>query len=300
MSVNYGGPPAGGFSNAPMGRVDFSWIGQAFELFKANWVIWIVAALMQYVPTVIGAIIGGVFGATETQHTAYPQSPYGALHGLPSVSTGLNTLNGHLPPVIALAFDILSLLYFGWLNGGIYTTAVKQVRGELISVSDLFNGGSLLWRMLGYTFIYYLAYLVGLAFCIVPGYLVLGLLLPGFALIADGQTVGNAISRSMTAMSRDILSAATFSFVMQLVMFVSLIPCCLGLFVTIPMYLLIPALAYRDMIGMPGGTTSPAYRMPSGFSPPQSSVWPPPPEARPPAFGRPIDPEPPSNLPPAE
>jgi len=301
MSVNYGGPPTGGFTNAPLGRVDFGWIGQAFELFKANWVVWVVATLMLFVPSVIAGIIGGIVGANEAQrNTGNLPPPYGAYPGPPSMSTGLNMLSGNLPPALSVTINIISLLYAAWLNGGVYRTAVMQVRGEPISISDLFSGGSVLWKMLGFNIIYSLAYLIGLAFFIVPGFLVLGLLLPAVALIVDGESVGNAISRSVDAMKKDMWNAAAFVFVMFLVLCVSIIPCGLGLFVTIPMYVLIAALAYRDMIGMPGGTSGPVYGMPSGYSPPQAGVWPPPPETRPPAFGRPIDPEPPSTLPPTE
>jgi len=301
MSVNYGGPPAGGFSNVPLGRVDFGWIGQAFELFKANLAVWIVAALVALVPSIIAGIIGGAIGANLAFHnTGYPQPTYGSYSGPSSLSTRLNILSGNIPIGVSIGIRAFSILYSALLYGGIYRTAVKQVRGEPISIGDVFSGVPLFWKMLGFNIIYYLAAVVGLILCIVPGFLVIGLLLPASALIADGETVGNAISRSTEAMKKDLWIAAAFVFVLFLVLAASMLPCFLGLFVTFPMYFLIAALAYRDMVGMPGGTTSPAYRMPSGFSPPQSSVWPPPPEARPPAFGRPIDPEPPSTLPPTE
>lgn len=50
MSVNYGEPPAGGFNNTPLRRVDFGWIREAFELYRANPGLWIVATLMTSVP----------------------------------------------------------------------------------------------------------------------------------------------------------------------------------------------------------------------------------------------------------
>ena len=44
MSVAYGGGP-GGAGYAPNGQVNFGWIGESFDLFKANVGVWLVAVL---------------------------------------------------------------------------------------------------------------------------------------------------------------------------------------------------------------------------------------------------------------
>ena len=61
MSVAYGGP-SGGY--APSGKVNFGWIGEAFELFKANTSVWIVATLLALVPVILSFIVGAMFGAS--------------------------------------------------------------------------------------------------------------------------------------------------------------------------------------------------------------------------------------------
>jgi len=296
MSVNYGGPPAGeatygGGGYAPPGRVNFGWIGQAFELFKANPGVWIVATLMAFVPTLIGAIIGAVFGVSAAQHTTYGQPPYGSTPP-PSGSSPFggqqNPLTGGLPPGLSLAIQAFSLLYSAWLYGGIYRTAVKQVRGEAIGVEDVFSGAPLLWKMLGYNIVYGLAVGTGFVLCIVPGFLLAGLLFPGFALIADGETLGNAITRSIAAMKQDMWNAGAFAFVISLVAVAGVFACFVGLFVTLPLFFLSGALAYRDMVGMPGlSGGGGGYGSPTGYGAAQPGVWPPPPDARPPAFGQP-------------
>ena len=62
---------------------------------------------------------------------------------------------------------------------------------------------------------------------------------------------------------------------MGLLALVSALPLGLGLLVTVPMVFLLPALAYRDMVGMPGMV----FPAPPSYDPPQAGVWPPPPTA---------------------
>jgi hypothetical protein len=294
MSVAYGGGPGGGY--APTGRVNFGWIGEAFELFKANIAVWLVASIMVLVVTsVIGGIIGGIFGAASAMHGTVGQPPFGSSpYGAPPFGGQRNPFNSGLPIGLNIGIQVVSLIYTSFLYGGIYRTAVKQVRGEMISVSDIFSGGSLFLSMLGFTLIYTLAVSLGTVLCIVPGLLLSGLLFPGYALIADGESLSNAISRCVDGMKKDMWNAAAFVFVMGLLIFASVFAFCLGEFVTMPMFWLVGVLAYRDMIGMPGlGAPASPYGMPPtpGYTP---GVWPPPPSQTP-SFGQP---PPPSALPP--
>lgn len=293
MSVSYG-EPTGAY--APPGRVNFGWIGEAFALFQANAGLWIVATLLSLVPILVGAIVGAIYGATAAASGNVPPPPDPSDRG--AVLT--RALSGGLPPVLNLGIRIVTAIYTAWLAGGVYRTAVKQVRGEAVSISDLFGGGDSMWKMLGFNIVYNLLTFIGTLFCIVPGALLAGLLFPGYALIADGESLGEAISRSMAAMKRDMWNAAAFIFVMGLLLLVSLIPCGLGLFVTLPMLYLVTALAYRDMIGMPGlGAPASAYGAGQYGAPPPNApgVWPPPPgqqspygQPPPPSFGQPPPP----------
>jgi hypothetical protein len=227
---------------------------------------------MAFVPSIIGALIGGAFGAAAARSGSVGQPPLGQS----PFGGGQNPFTGGLPPGLSLVIDVFSALYGAWLYAGIYQVAVKQVRGEAVNIGDIFTGAPLMWKMLGFNIVYGLAVTIGMVFCLVPGFLLSGLLFPGYALIAEGESVGNALSRSMDAMKRDMWNAAAFVFVLGLLVVVSLIPCGLGLFVTVPMYFLCAALAYRDMIGMPGrNQAAPAYGAPA------PGVWPPPPQQYP-------------------
>ena len=200
-------------------------------------------------------------------------------------------------PGANIGLRIFSAAWTAFFYGGVYRMAVKQVRGEPISFGDIFSGGPTFLPMLGFNIVYGLASGIGLLFCLVPGFLIMGLLLAGPALVTDGAGVGGAISRSNDGMKVDMWNAAAFVFVMGLILVVSAVPCGLGLFVTVPMYWLISALAYRDMIGIPG------LAAPAGpsYGAPQPGVWPPPPSAgqAPPVWGQtPTQTPPPARRPP--
>lgn len=284
MSVNYGGPPAGGMpyggggaGYAPPGKVNFGWISEAFTLFQANIAVWIVAGLLSLVPIIFGAIIGAIAGASGAATTgAYApdaSNPGAAL---------AQRLGGGLNPGVSLIIRVVAAIYGAWLYGGVYRAAIKQVRGEPISTADLFTGVPTMWSMLGFSVVYGLATGVGFVLCIVPGLLAAGLLFPGYALIADGESFGNALSRSIDGMKRDMWMAAAFVFVLGLLIAVSAIPCGLGLFVTVPVFYLTGALAYRDMIGMPTGAGGGGYGQPGFGAPAAPGVWPPAPSVAPP------------------
>ena len=265
MSVAYGGAP-GGAGYQPTGRVNFGWINESFELFKANAGIWIVATLaLVFVPGVFGFIIGTVFGAAN------------AVAGS-SGGFGRSPFSSGLPFAVQFLVQLVTLSYQAFLYGGLYGMAVKQVRGEPISFNDLFSGGRYFLPMLGFQILFLLAFLIGFFLLIVPGLLVASLMIPTYAQIADGVSFSDAISRSIDGMKRDMWSGIAFLFVMGLVILVSLIPCGLGALVTYPMLWIVSALAYRDMVGMPGGNPS-AFGMGYGTAAP--GVWPPPPSAGP-------------------
>lgn len=262
MSVAYGGAP-GGAGYQPTGRVNFGWIGEPFELFKANAGIWIVATLvLVLVPGVLGFIIGIVFGAAN------------AAAG--SGGFGRSPFSSGLPIAVQLVVQLVTAAYQAFLYGGLYGMAVKQVRGEPISLGDLFSGGRYFLPMLGFQILYILAVSIGFLLLIVPGLLIASLMIPTYAQIADGVSFSDAISRSIDGMKRDMWNGIAFLFVMGLIILVSLIPCGLGLLVTYPMFWIVSALAYRDMVGMPG-TNAPVM----GYGTAAPGVWPPPPNAGP-------------------
>lgn len=297
------------------GRVNFGWITESWQLFMANVGVWIGAmatfAALPIVLTVIFMAWMSVF--LGPQASAPPPLPPGA-----TVTSLRQLWTMAMPPQFAQTFQaelllgLVMLLYSAYLYGGLFRMAVKQVRGEPVTFRELFSGGPLFGRMLGAMVLlgigaYGLEALIGLPsillavfrphdmgtiivslllsfLVIMVLFLVLcGLLLPAFALMADGVGVFPALRRSIEAMKAQWLPATGFVFVLGLLIYASEIPCGLGLLATIPMAFLISALAYRDLAGMPNVIPPPAL----AFEPPRPGVWPPPPNAEMPPGGIP-------------
>ena len=288
-----------------IGQIHYGWISEAWRLFSAQMGVWIVAMLVFAAPTVIFFIVfyammwstmfpGGFPPAAQTVPPP-GSNPFAATTSMRMYSS----MSGIF--AVEIGFLLLYLLWSAYLYGGLFQMAVRQVRGLTIEIRDIFRGGRLFGRMLGAIFLLgFGAY--GLeALCMAPFGVVLwqhgptgamigsgvlavvlvialmlvatGLLLPLFALMADGDGVLTALKRSIRAMKSVWPSAAGFVFVLGLLVYASELLCGIGLLATIPMVFLITALAYRDMLGMPNMTAPPAPFYPQA----EAGVWPPPP-----------------------
>lgn len=297
MSVAYGGPTDG---SAPPGRVNFGWIGEAYRFVNmAPW-IWVGSVLLYGIAQI--AVSGAIRHAFANPNYIAPTGPFGGTGGQFGTVYGANS---NLTP----AGQALSLL-FSWTfgafqNASLYGMAVKQVRGGQLAFGDAFGGGSRWPQMLLLNLLLIVAYVAGI-FALCVGLLIaVALFWPSQALVADGRGAVEAMSASLGGMKRDWLNAALLVLVFGLLLLVSLIPCGLGVFITIPMLHFMGALAYRDMVGMLGVQVpgAPAYgaAQPGVWPPPPGAAppaWPPPPAGQtpPPSFGQP---PPPAGQPPA-
>lgn len=332
MSVPVGGGysagPPGGYEGGgyapPAGRVNFGWISESWQFFMAQSGIWIVATLALFGPSVV--LVGAFyvyFFLSMFPHGFPPPAP---APGAPSVPPALPPFlaPGNFGKILSLELGVglLLSLYFAFLYGGMFRMAVRQVRGLALTYRDIFAGGPLFGRMLGAMFLLGFGAYALEAICLGPGYLLLfrhastaatvtafglgivvwlcligvvpALLLPAFALMADGVPVFAALRRSVRAMKGNWLPATGFIFVLGLLVYASEIPCGLGLLATIPMVFLTTALAYRDLAGMPDVLPPPS----PSYPPAAPGVWPPPPSQASP-YGQPPPPYGQSAPPPA-
>jgi hypothetical protein len=328
MSVPVGGGyPAGGHAAAYVpvtNRVNFGWITESWQLFMAHAGIWVAATLALIGPSVILGVGFYVYFLMSMFPRGFPP---------PAPAPGVPPSPPPMPPMFAagnigkilvleLGVGLIFAVYSAFLYGGMFRMAVRQLRGLPPTYRDIFAGGPLFGRMLGAMFLLgFGAY--GLeAICVGPGYAMLflhanpmaaviaivlgfllvfclwpvltGLLLPAFALMADGVPVIPALRRSVRAMKGNWLGAAGFVLVLGLLVYASELPCFLGLLATVPMIFLICALAYRDMAGMTGIPPPPA----PGYLPAAPGVWPPPPGQSP--YGQPPPPPAPGGWPPPQ
>lgn len=300
-----GGTPSGyegGGYAPPAGRVNFGWITESWQFFMAQTGIWVVATLALLGPSMILGIAFSVYLMASIPPSAFTPPAPGAPPAPPAVPSIFAPGNFEKLLILELGVGLLLSLYFAFLYGGLFRMAVRQVRGLALTYRDIFAGGPLFGRMLGAMFLLGFGTYALEAICLGPGFLlirhastattviafVLGgvvwlsligvlpaLLLPAFALMADGVPVFAALRRSVRAMKGNWLPATGFVFVLGLLVYASEIPCGLGLLATIPMIFLVTALAYRDMAGMPDVLPPPS----PNYSPAAPGVWPPPPTA---------------------
>ncbi|MEO7718822.1 MAG: hypothetical protein ABIY70_21700 [Capsulimonas sp.] len=260
MSVGYSGG-----TYVPPRSVNYGWIGESWNLLTQEVSPWIISQIIYIVAGfaisfVISMILvmvggGGMSGMWRGQYSS------------PSQESSIMT--NAVSSVFSLAINVFQASAY-------YRMAVKQVRGEPITLNDAFNGATGYWQMLAAFILFGLLSFAGLLACVVGVFFVTGLLMPALALVADGESAPRAISRSWDAMKVDWVNAGLFSILFAALYLVSMIPCFLGLLITIPMMYLIAALAYRDMIGMP------ARFAPMDYGVAQAGVWPPPPSIAPP------------------
>ena len=295
--------PAGGYVDAyapPAKRVDFGWITEAWQFFMAQAGIWVVATLAMIGPSLL-FVIGVYAYMIVTMLPSIQAASHPALPGAMPPPTPAIFRPGNISKVVAfeVGFILLFSVYAAFLYGGMFRMAVRQVRGLPLTYRDIFAGRPLFGRMLGAMFLLGFGTYGLEAICVGPGYAMLflhanpagaavaitigflllfcllpiftGLLLPAFALMADGVRVFPALRRSVQAMKAHWLPATGFVFVLGLLVYASEIPCGLGLLVTVPMGFLVTALAYRDLAGMPDVLPPPAPYHP----PAAPGVWPP-------------------------
>ena len=302
-----GGYPAGEYATGnpsasmpPVKRVDFGWITESWQLFMAHTGIWIVATLAMIGPFLLFAI--GIYAyMIVTMLPSIQAASHPAVPGTMSPSTPAIFRPGNMRGVLTVELSAILVfsLYSAFLFGGMFRMAVRQVRGLAPTYRDILGGGPLFGRMLGAMFLLYFVSYALQAIGLGPGYVLLfrhaptvatvltfavggaaylfaalvlpGLLLPAFALMADGVRLFPALRRSVQAMKAHWLPATGFVFVMGLLVYASEIPCGLGLLATVPMAFLVTALAYRDLAGMPGVLPLPAPFHPTAAP----GVWPP-------------------------
>lgn len=291
-------------------KVRFEWIAESWQLFGARWGLWVGAGLLYFLITF--AIQGTV---------GYELGMFDGIKAAITMAKMQSAGHPVAPPVVKPPDLETNLIYYGvsyvlgaFFAGGWMRMAIRQVRGERLSLGDLFSGfgfflpmlifeilmsavplalmleGTALTAKAGVGIVVLLWVVVGIG-----SLFWLGLCWPAIALIADGEGLGKALARSAAAMKQDWLMAALYTLAFGAILVLSAIPCYLGLFITSPMMYLSGALCYRDMIGMPGvprgGDGGVVYY--AGDAP--AGIWPPAPQSTaPPASEVPTVPPPPA------
>jgi hypothetical protein len=171
------------------------------------------------------------------------------------------------PVAIFAMYPILYLVIFSvsaWMLSGMYHAAFKQIRGEQISVGDLFSGGSRFLPMAGAVVLIAIMAGVGSIFCLIPGLIVYGMTFLTYPLIVEGNkgTI-EALQSSFETTKGDWLMFTLFAFVTYLVAAAGALLCGVGMLATLPLMVLVPAVAYRSIFGLAGASGQDRFQPPA-------------------------------------
>lgn len=229
---------SGGLAPRHPGRINYHWLAEAWALFAAQAGVWIGATAMLLAVVAVGLVL--LVGATFVLAAFAPAS--GSSRAILSSPAGWVWL-------VAVSVITLALLYGAWfITCGLHVMAVKQVRGEPIGFRDVFTGRSVFWRMVGFNVLFGFVFTVGTVLCVIPGLVLGGLLLPASSLVAEGESVSAAFSRSIDATKHDWLNATLLFIILQVILSLGM-SLGIGFLVVMPLYWLVSALACRDLIG---------------------------------------------------
>jgi hypothetical protein len=222
------------------GNVRWSdWIGEGWQMFAARWGVWVVQTLIVVLSFAIPLsifyiwIIASVMIAGQTGQPVEPEPIILVLF------------------YVAIFLVLLASIYF-W--GGLWNTAMKQLHGEEIRVRDLFvyDAGSFL-RILGATFLLAIFYFIGALLCIIPAFIVQGMLHFTMPLIIDRRmSVLDAIGASFNATKSHWIAYTLFALVIYMLGGMGAYVCLVGMLVTYPLQITIMTIAYRDTFGIQG------------------------------------------------
>jgi membrane-anchored glycerophosphoryl diester phosphodiesterase (GDPDase) len=271
------------------GEVRWEWIGEAWKLFTANPGAWIGMLLLYVIATFL--IIG-----LPVMFILIPAGVFASNSDPTTIATAVAAAAGVLLFLIPVIM-IVALFAVAYLFSGMFRAAIKQSRGQQISVGDLFSGGDCFLRVLG---LLVLSALVQIAVWIVflipsflidgleslaslgssaAGLIVNGLLYFSIPLIVDrGAGVMDAIRQSIETTKPQWWMFALFALVVGILCSVGVLACGIGVLVTLPFYFTVPAVAYRDTFGAQSAQTFDQFSTPpppSYYAPqPQFSVPP--------------------------
>ncbi|MHB9026974.1 MAG: hypothetical protein ACYC7E_22795 [Armatimonadota bacterium] len=206
------------------------WFNATFRLWSTNWQVWALQGLillaLSLVPvlliaTISGILVGQRYGLENGFLTAYLGTIYGWYFLLP----------------ITLAL----------VGPGMVITALKQLRGQQTSVKDIFSGVGFFWG----NFLIIICVLLGLLGCGIGLYVTQAFLFLALPYMVDRKSGAiEAMSFSWAAASSNFWLFVLFVFIIQMLSWVGMSACCIGLVFTIGFYPIAQAVAYESSFGV--------------------------------------------------
>jgi hypothetical protein len=265
-------------------EVRFDAINEAWDLFRQEMGTWVIAMLFA-----LGIVAGAYFAVALLMGLLF------AAGGTGRPGAGDIFAAGFFMSMILTM--VLMLIVWGFLYSGLIHMAVKQVRGQPITFSDIFAAGSVVPTAIAATLIVGIASWIASWCLIIPGIIVSGLLMLTMPLVVDARySAVQACQASWDALKQDWIKAACLYFVLQLVGGVGVLACGVGLLFTMPLVFLATAVVYRDFF-----LTQPApYQAGPPLAPPMAQPMTPPMGPPGPAYAPPLNQPPAQQAPPPQ
>jgi hypothetical protein len=206
----------------------FNVIGDAWRLYQRRWGTWSLAMLIVLIAySLVGRTLFAVFGMRWPDGAGGfrlpPGSGAGALH---YVST---------------------TVVIGFFLGGMIRMASHQVIGRAPRIEDLFSVLDVVFHLLAGSIFYGAATFLGSMLCVIPGFIVSGLLMFMIPLIVIARRPAtDAFAESWRVLRSQWLTAAVFHLVLSLVSGMGVILCCVGILFTGPLYSLSVAILFHE------------------------------------------------------
>ncbi|MBX6315025.1 MAG: hypothetical protein IRY99_19240 [Isosphaeraceae bacterium] len=212
--------------------VRFGAIGEAWALIRRELGTWVLAMVILLIGfSGLSLLAEAIFG---------PGIRLGFRQARPFLSVSRRGAATLVQSIIYIAIN-------GFFLGGMVRMAARQIRGQPIKVGDLFSVIDVLPELLLASFLVALAMAVGFALCVLPGFLVGGLLMFVIPLVVDGRLrATEAIRRSWRALEGQWLSATLFHLVAGLLASSGFLLCGIGILITAPLYAVSVTVLYRD------------------------------------------------------
>lgn len=268
-SNGWGAPMSSGYGQPP--KIRFEVIGEAWQLFTQQMSTWVIAVLIMFVAMMVPGIVMviGIVGS-------------GMLGGLAGNRAG-GAVFGLGMMLMMFVGILLIAVITAVMMGGMYRMAIKQIRGEPIQISDLWSVTDVLMNLIGAGLLIGIAMGVAAMACVLPMYIVGGLLMLTIPLIVDKKLgIMEAATLSWNTLKGEWLMAAVLFFVLNFIAGIGAIAIYIGMLFTYPIMFLGTALVYRDFILGSSPSTGGGYPVgvtPGGYPPDLYAAQQPPPPA---------------------
>jgi hypothetical protein len=206
----------------------FNVVRDAWRLYQRHWWTWSMAMLIVLIAyPLVGAALFAVFGLKWPGGGAGFRLPSGpgesALHYVGTTVVG------------------------GFFLGGMIRMASHQVLGRAPRLGDMFSVVDVGFQLLAGSVFYGAATFLGGLLCVIPGFIVSGLLMFTMPLIVIARRPAtDAVAESWRILSPQWLTAAVFHLVLSVISGLGFVLCCVGILFTGPLYSLSIAFLFHE------------------------------------------------------